>query len=110
MHAIRQQIAAAIDIIVQVSKTPSMDPNAPPHTHQRTIIEIAEMGEFDPDTGEIEVSPIFETTYVDGRPQHVIAGYIPTFFEEMADMGLITIDNFFSDDEHPARRAAHAAE
>ena len=97
IHAIRQQIAAAIDIVVQVSKTPSMDPDAGPQATQRTIIEIAELGDFDPETGEIEVSPIFETTLYDGRPRHVIAGYIPTFFEEMSDRGLISIETFFSE-------------
>ena len=98
IHAIRQQIAAAIDIIVQVSKTPSLDPDAAHRATQRTIIEIAELGEFDPETGEIEVSPIFELATSGGRPRHVIAGYIPTFFEEMSDRGLISIETFFNDD------------
>ena len=103
IHAIRQQIAAAIDIIVQVSKTASMAPGAALHTTQRTIVEIAELGEFDPDTGEIEVSPIFELSSSGGRPRHVIAGYIPTFFDDMADRNLISIDTFFDD-----REAHHA--
>jgi pilus assembly protein CpaF len=107
IHAIRQQIAAAIDIIVQVSKTPSMDPDAGSHATQRTIIEIAEMGEYDPETGEIEVSPIFEVAVTEGRLHHVIAGYIPTFFEDMAESGLISIETFFSDE--PAKGKSHAA-
>jgi pilus assembly protein CpaF len=109
IHAIRQQIAAAIDIIVQVSKTPSMDPNAAARATQRTIIEIAELGEFDPETGEIEVSPIFELATTGGVPRHVIAGYIPTFFEEMSERGLISIDTFFSDDAAPGSVRPHAA-
>jgi pilus assembly protein CpaF len=111
IHAIRQQIAAAIDIVVQVSKTPSLDPAAPARSTQRTIIEIAELGDFDPETGEIEVSPIFELATGGGTPRHVIAGYIPTFFEEMSDRGLISIDTFFSDapDQVNGKARTHAA-
>ena len=95
IHAIRQQISAAIDIIVQVSKTRSMDPNARPFATQRTIVEIAELGEFDRDTGEIAVNPIFEVADHDGTLRHTIAGYIPSFFDDLASRDLIQIDSFF---------------
>ena len=68
IHAIRQQISAAVDIVVQVRKTRSMDPDAPHTATQRTIVEIAELGEFDPDTGEIPVNPIFEVAETEARP------------------------------------------
>ena len=99
IHAIRQQISAAIDIVVQVRKTRSMDPSVPRTATQRTIVEIAEMGQFDPDTGEIPVNPIFEIAETDGVPRFVIAGYIPSFFNEMAAHGLIQIENFFDTGE-----------
>lgn len=103
IHAIRQQISAAIDIIVQVSKTRSMDPNARPFATQRTIVEIAELGEFDRDTGEIAVNPIFEVADHDGTLRHTIAGYIPSFFDDLASRDLIQIDNFFDvEDTHAA--------
>lgn len=95
IHAIRQQISAAIDVIVQVRKTRSMDPNAPRLATQRTIVEIAELGQYDPDTGEIPVNPIFEVADSDGLLRFAIAGYIPTFFNEMAARDLIQIDSFF---------------
>ncbi|MEO1580163.1 MAG: hypothetical protein AAFS05_15980, partial [Pseudomonadota bacterium] len=103
IHAIRQQISAAIDIVVQVRKTASMDPEAPRLATQRTIVEVAEMGQYDPDTGEIPVNPIFEVAETDGLPRFVIAGYIPSFFGEMTAHGLIEIESFFDEE------AGHAA-
>ncbi|MEL6801514.1 MAG: ATPase, T2SS/T4P/T4SS family [Pseudomonadota bacterium] len=103
IHAIRQQISAAIDIVVQVRKTASMDPEAPRLATQRTIVEVAEMGQYDPDTGEIPVNPIFEVAETDGLPRFVIAGYIPSFFGEMTAHGLIEIESFFDEE------ATHAA-
>lgn len=105
IHAIRQQISAAIDLIVQVRKTRSMDPDAPLQATQRTIVEIAEMGDFDPDTGEIPVNPIFEIAETDGRLRFAIAGYIPSFFEEMADHQLLDINGFFDSAEDHADAA-----
>ena len=99
IHAIRQQISAAIDIIIQVRKTASMEPGAPRHATQRTIVEIAELGQFDPDTGEIPVNPIFEVTENDGKLRFTIAGYIPSFFEEMTLHNLIDIESFFDSED-----------
>ncbi|MEL6953200.1 MAG: ATPase, T2SS/T4P/T4SS family [Pseudomonadota bacterium] len=103
IHAIRQQISAAIDLVVQVRKTPSLDPDAPPLARQRTIVEIAELGDFDPETGQIPVNPIFELAQ-QGTGQgtglgHTISGYIPAFFEEMTERGLIDIESFFDTEE-----------
>ncbi|MEL6572969.1 MAG: ATPase, T2SS/T4P/T4SS family [Pseudomonadota bacterium] len=102
IHAIRQQISAAIDIVLQVSKTRSMDPNAAPFATQRTVVQIAELGEFDRDTGEIPVNPIFEVADHDGILRHTIAGYIPSFFEEIAAQDLIQIETFFEEDADAA--------
>jgi pilus assembly protein CpaF len=107
IHAIRQQISAAIDLVVQVRKTPSLDPASPPLARQRTIVEIAELGDFDPDTGQIPVNPIFELASEDGTLRHTISGYIPSFFEEMAERDLIRIETFF--DEKEDTEARHAA-
>ncbi|MEM7752763.1 MAG: ATPase, T2SS/T4P/T4SS family [Pseudomonadota bacterium] len=107
IHAIRQQISAAIDLVVQVRKTPSLDPNAAPLARQRTIVEIAELGDFDPDTGQIPVNPIFELAHEDGVLRHTISGYIPSFFEEMAERDLIRIETFFEEAESDTVR--HAA-
>ena len=107
IHAIRQQISAAIDLVVQVRKTPSLAPDAPPLARQRTIVEIAELGDFDPDTGQIPVNPIFELASDDGALRHTISGYIPSFFEEMAERDLIRIETFFEEsDDGGARHAA----
>nr|MDJ0640658.1 hypothetical protein [Paracoccaceae bacterium] len=106
LHAIRQQISAAIDLVVQVRKTPSLAPDAPPLARQRTIVEIAELGDFDPDTGLIPVNPIFELASDDGQLRHTISGYIPSFFEEMSERGLIQIESFFEEAERKEDRYA----
>jgi pilus assembly protein CpaF len=95
IQAIRQQIGAAIDLVVQVRKTRSLDPGARADARQRTIVEIAEMGDFDPDTGEIAVNPIFELDDSGTVPDFVISGYIPSFFHDLADRGLLDIADFF---------------
>ena len=102
IHAIRQQISAAIDIIVQVSKTRSLDPQAAPFATQRTIVEISELGAFDRDTGEIPVNPIFEVSDHGGLLQHTIAGYIPSFFDELESRALIDISSFFATENSDA--------
>ncbi len=105
IHAIRQQIGAAIDVIVQVRKTRSLDPDAPPNARQRSIVEIAELGEFDPDTGDIPVNPIFEMVEEGPMPRHVISGYIPSFFDELSAHGLIEIESFFDIESEQADAA-----
>ena len=106
IHAIRQQISAAIDLVVQVRKTPSLAPDAPPLARQRTIVEIAELGDYDPDTGEIPVMPIFELSSAEGRLRHSVSGYIPSFFQEMAERDLLQIETFFDETETSEARDA----
>ena len=74
---------------------------------QRTIVEIAELGDFDPDTGQIPVNPIFELASDGGQLRHTISGYIPSFFEEMSERGLIRIESFFEEVE--GQEGRHAA-
>ena len=94
-RVIRQQIAAAVDLVVQIRKTPSMDPNAPAGAKQRAIVEIAELGAYDRDTGEIEVNPIFELAWDGSAPRFAVSGHIPSFFNELSERNLIDISNFF---------------
>ncbi|MGB3314755.1 MAG: ATPase, T2SS/T4P/T4SS family [Albidovulum sp.] len=105
IHAIRQQIGAAIDVIVQVRKTRSLDPDAAPNARQRSVVEIAELGAFDPETGGIPVNPIFEMVEEGPSPRHVISGYIPSFFDELSAHGLIEIGSFFDTEAEQAHAA-----
>lgn len=91
VFAIRQQIAAAIDIIIQIERIavrPDLDPDAetaPKPTFERLITQIAELGEYDPDTGSVPVYPIY--TFVprrdDPAQRFMVAGHIPSFFSEL---------------------------
>lgn len=105
IHAIRQQISAAVDLVIQVRKTPSMDPDAPRQATQRTIVEIAEVGDFDPETGEIAINPIFEVAESGGRLRFAIAGYIPSFFQSLIDKDLIDITEFYEQETRHALAA-----
>ena len=62
-------------------------------------MEIAELGDFDPETGQIPVNPIFELAGQGTGLGHTISGYIPAFFEEMTERGLIDIESFFDTEE-----------
>ncbi|MFK8035892.1 MAG: CpaF family protein [Hyphomicrobiales bacterium] len=84
--AIRQQIAAAVDVIVQIERVGG----------RRIVREIAEVGSFDQETGEIPILPIFEfvETLEDGRFD--ISGYAPSFFEDLTIKGKLDEATFLS--------------
>lgn len=72
--AIRQQIVAAIDVLVQLNKLPN---------GRRMITEISEVVGISPISGEIIVEPIYvyrtDPQAAEGR--HYFTGYLPTFLE-----------------------------
>ena len=88
--AIRDQIAAAIDVVVQLNRFPD---------GQRCVTHISEVTEIDDETGSIIVEDIFryqipgDGSYRGGR--HFHTGYIPTFIDSLLAEGVIEIDTFF---------------
>jgi pilus assembly protein CpaF len=90
VSAIRDQIAAAIHIVVQLNRFPD---------GHRCVTHIAEVTEVDEETGNIIVEDIFryqlpgEGQYGGGR--HVHTGYVPTFIDALLAEGAIELDNFF---------------
>ena len=77
-RAIRQQIVAGIDLIVQLSRLPD---------GRRRVTEIAEVVALDPETDEVLVEPVFRHRS-DGRTglgRFVFTGYVPTLMSSMLD-------------------------
>ncbi len=84
LTAIRQQIAGAVDIVVQIGRL---------RDGTRRITQICEIGRLKGD--QIEVTPIFEFDYSQGLDEdgHVLGslrptGYRPTFVQHIHDMGI----------------------
>ena len=87
ISAIREQIAGAVDIIVQLTRFPS---------GARRVTHISEVTQIDEDTGEVVLEDVFRLppgSRGEGAAKHT--GYIPTFVEELLQKGVITLDTFF---------------
>lgn len=86
--AIRQQIAGALDLIVQIERNPG---------GRRMITEVAEVVEVDPVTGDVVLESIYrqrsEAHKEGGGPRPAApTGYLPTFAEELVRKGILDLD------------------
>ena len=105
IYAIRQQIAAAIDVIIQIERIPmalAIEDTAGKFV--RTVTQIAELGDYDPDEGTVPVYPIY--TYVrarHGTPRAFsVAGHIPSFIGDLpTEQGETGVSKFFGAAEAP---------
>ncbi|QNN21579.1 Flp pilus assembly complex ATPase component TadA [Planctomycetales bacterium ZRK34] len=84
IRAIREQIVSAVDMVVQVARSPS---------GPRRITHISEITEIDLETGEIRLEDIF-TLRDPAQPRLRHTGYIPTFAEAMIKQGLLDVKLF----------------
>lgn len=89
VRAIREQIASAIDIVVQYTRFGD---------GSRKVTQITEISSFDPDLGEIVVEDIFNYQYSEKSGTGVLrpTGYMPTFFLELVRKVGISLDLLFS--------------
>ncbi len=85
VRAIREQIAAAIHVIVQMARLPD---------GRRRITHISEITGIDPDTTRIIVEDIFVMRGTGDRAKLKHTGYIPSFTEELIEQGFMTIEVF----------------
>ncbi|WP_181708498.1 ATPase, T2SS/T4P/T4SS family [Chthonobacter rhizosphaerae] len=77
--AIRQQIVAAVDMVVQLNRLPS---------GRRAVTEISEVIGIDPDTQMVIVEPIYRLAVNRGADgEHAFTGYLPSFIAEIAPVG-----------------------
>ncbi|KAJ55876.1 hypothetical protein ACMU_08900 [Actibacterium mucosum KCTC 23349] len=97
-RVVRQQIASAVDIVVQVHRTASIDPQKRAEGRkQRSVVQVAEIGDFEEETGEIPVFPIFEMAQPSTEPFFLVSGYVPSFLEELAERSGFHIQDFFAE-------------
>jgi len=84
VRAIREQIVAAVDLVVQLQRLPG---------GERRITHISEISEIDRETHEIRMEDIF-TLRNPGDDAQRHTGYIPTFAEEMIEKNYFGVDVF----------------
>jgi pilus assembly protein CpaF len=88
--AIREQIASAIDVVVQLTRFPD---------GSRRVSYVSEVVGIDDERGTVLVEDVFvyrlpgDGQYDNGC--HIHTGYIPTFVEELLEKGVMTLDTFF---------------
>ena len=89
VRAIREQIAAALDLVVQMARLPG---------GERRVTHISEITGIDPDTGGVIVEDIFLARDGRGAPSGQAelrhTGYIPIFAEDLVAKGLLGIEVF----------------
>ena len=89
IRAIREQITAAIDLVVQIQRLAS---------GQRIVTHISEVIGIDPDTGKIITEDIFSLRKskdeFDKKAQLCHTGYIPEFTEELIYNGFMGVEVF----------------
>jgi pilus assembly protein CpaF len=85
VRAIREQIAAALHVIVQMVRLPS---------GQRRLTHVSEICGIDPDTTRVIVEDIFVLRGESGQEKLRHTGYIPTFTEDLLARKLISVEAF----------------
>jgi Flp pilus assembly CpaF family ATPase len=84
IRAIRDQIVAAIDVIVQVARFAD---------GRRRVTHISEVIGIEPETGNVRIEDIF-TLRRSEQPRLRHTGYIPTFTEDLIAQKLLTVEVF----------------
>ncbi len=89
VRAIREQIIAALDMVVQIARVPD---------GRRRITHITEVGGLDPETSQIITDDVFVLRAIRGQEASSAVmrhtGYIPTFAEELIEDGLLDVEVF----------------
>ena len=85
VRAIREQIVAAIDIVVQISRFPD---------GRRRVTHISEIVGIDPETSRVITEDIFVMRSKDSEGKLRHSGYIPQFAEELIAKGFLGVEVF----------------
>lgn len=88
VNAIRQQIAAAVDVIVQIQRQ---------RDRSRKITHISEVVGYDTDEDEVVIEHIFLLVDdSDGSSALRFTGYMPSFIDKLLDAGDTTLEELFA--------------
>jgi pilus assembly protein CpaF len=90
VDSIRQQIASAVDVIVQLRRM---------HDGRRAISQITEISGINPVTGNLEMRDLFLLEDVE-TPGALLqpTGRLPTFIGELIEAGMLNLEIFYGDD------------
>ena len=88
VRAIREQIIAGIDLVVQIARMPD---------GVRRVTHITEVGGLDPETGQIITDDVFVLRggrHTSGDTELCHTGFIPTFTDKLIREGLLGVEVF----------------
>jgi pilus assembly protein CpaF len=87
VSAIRQQIAAAVDVIVQIQRQ---------RDRVRRVTQISEIVGYDHEEEQVIMEDIFKLSpSTDGKPELRFTGYLPTFIEQVLSHGQVKLEELF---------------
>ena len=86
LESIHRQIAAAIDLVVQLTRT---------RDGQRRVSQVTEILEIDPQERTIRTKDLFVLEERDGRFDLYPTGRLPTFMATLLDGGMVQLNSFF---------------
>lgn len=85
--AIRQQIAAAVDVIIQIQRQ---------RDRVRRVTHITEVVGYDFEDEEVIMEDVFTlATPEGGKPELRFTGYLPTFIDKLLRHGDIKLEELF---------------
>jgi Flp pilus assembly CpaF family ATPase len=85
VDSIHRQTAAAVDLIVQLTRC---------RDGRRRITQVTEVVDVDELEGGVRMKDLFHSEDVDGQPELVPTGCLPTFIEKLVQVGY-DIENFY---------------
>jgi pilus assembly protein CpaF len=86
VSAIREQIVAAVSVIIQLNREPS---------GRRLVTYVSEVVGVDPDSGEVMIEDIFIAKGDTSTSSALHTGYIPTFVPELIEKNIMSMDIFY---------------
>lgn len=90
IDAIQRQIAAAIDVIVEVAH----EYDEKEQKAERRIFRISEVREVDDETGRVQIRALYELHPTTEGKRLLPTGRIPAFVDELVTLGLFDLDCF----------------
>jgi Flp pilus assembly CpaF family ATPase len=89
VDSIRQQIASAVDVIVQLKRT---------RDGRRCVSQITEVARVNPITGKLEMRDLFLLDEPEApTAQLQPTGRLPTFIDELVSNGMLNLKTFYAD-------------
>lgn len=96
IRAIRQQIASAIDVIVQIRRLPD---------GRRRVTHVSEIADYDERTESVVVIDVFRTDDPQGEDA-APTGHIPRFADKLVQTGVLPLEELYAIPHLPAESAA----